>query len=402
MTSPIPAARFLDRSTPPHLITLILMASLASLTINVFLPALPAMAKYYGTNYGTVQLTVTIYLFLSGGLQLILGPIADRFGRRPVVLAPCAGFILATIGVLLSPTVEVMLFFRMLQAVIATCMVLSRAIVRDMVPANQAASMIGWVTMGMAVVPMFAPTIGGLMEQAFGWQSIFGLMLLLGIGIYALCWADLGETSVPRHSSLTAQMRAYPALLRAPTFWGYAFAAAASSGAYFSFLGGAPAIGVELYRLSPSELGMLMALPGFGYVSGNFLSGKLASRLGISTMMLIGATTSILGMTVMLLLALSGVSSPVGFFPPMILCGLANGMLLPSANVGLMSVRSDLIGSASGLGGALQVTGGAVLSGVAALVVGDGSSAMPLILLMMTTSVAAFAVALWLKRAAAR
>lgn len=397
MTVKLPPARFLDRRSPPHLITLILMASLAALTMNIFLPALPAMAAYFDTSYGVVQLSVTLYMALSGGLQLVLGPLADRFGRRPVVLVACAGFALASLGIILAPNVEIMLFFRMLQAVIATCMVLSRAIVRDMVPANEAAAMIGWVTMGMAVVPMFAPSIGGLLEQSLGWRSIFGLMLVLGVAQLALCWADLGETSPPQHSSMAAQMRAYPVLLRSLRFWGFSIAAAATSGVYFTFLGGAPAVGVQVFGLSPAQLGLLMALPGVGYMSGNYLSARLATRLGILRMMLLGATICLVGLALMLGLALLLPNSPAAFFLPMVVCGLANGMLLPSANSGMMSVRSDLIGSASGLGGALSVGGGAVLSGLAALVVGSGHSTLPLILLMTLAAVVGLAASLGLR-----
>lgn len=392
------ASRFLDRRTPPHLVTLILMAGLSAMTMNVFLPSLPAMAEWYGTSYGTVQLSVSLYLLLSGVLQLFIGPLADRFGRRPVTLGAFVVFLLATVGILLAPTVEVFLFFRMVQAVIATGMVLSRAIVRDMVPENQAASMIGWVTMGMSLVPMFAPGIGGVLDQAIGWQANFVLLLVLGTAVAALIWADLGETSKPQQSSLREQIRSYPALLTSWRFWGYAVAASAGSGAFFAFVGGAPAVGSSVYGLSPSELGLFFAAPGVGYMLGNFASARLATRLGIMRMVLAGAIVTSGALLSMLALTAGGVSHPLVFFGLMTFVGLGNGMLLPSANAGMMSVRPDLIGSASGLGGAMTIGGGAVLAALAAVVMGAGDSAVPLILLMNGSSLIALVAVLLVRR----
>lgn len=389
MSQPLPAPRFLDRRTPPHLATLILMAGLAAVSMNVFLPSLPAMADYFDTSYGTVQLSVSLYLGFSGALQLVIGPLADRFGRRPVTLVACGVFLLATLGALLATTVEVFLFFRMLQAVVSTAMVLSRAVVRDMVPEAQAAAMLGYVTMGMSLVPMFAPAVGGVLDQTFGWHANFILLLGLGALVGALIWADLGETSRQRHASMAAQLRAYPALLTSWRFWGYAVAAAAGSGAFFSFIGGAPAVGTMVYGMSPATLGIWLATPGIGYLLGNFLSARLATRVGVLRMVLAGSAVALASMVAMVLLELAGLHHPIGFFGMMALVAIGNGMLLPSANAGMMSVRPDLIGSASGLGGSLMIGGGAALSALAAVVMGGGDSALPLMLLMAASSAVA-------------
>lgn len=380
------SSRFLNRRTPPHLATLILMAGLSAMTMNIFLPSLPAIADWYGTSYGTAQLSVSLYLGLSGALQLVIGPMADRYGRRPVTLVACVVFLLATIGCLFAPTIEVFLVFRMIQAAVATGMVLSRAIVRDMVPEAQAASMIGYVTMGMAIVPMFAPAIGGWVDETFGWKANFALLLVLGTLISALIWADLGETSVRRQTSLADQIRSYPALLTSWRFWGYSITAAAGSGTFFSFLGGAPAVATQVFGMTPAELGIYFAAPGIGYMLGNFLSARLAMRLGTVRMVFWGTIMLTLPLIVMLGLGLTDRLSPLAFFALMSCVGVGNGMSLPSANAGMMSVRPDLIGSASGLGGALMIGGGAALSALAAVVMGKGESALPLIVLMASSA----------------
>lgn len=391
MKPTLPAPRFLDRTTPPHLATLIVMTAMSAVTMNIFLPSLPAMAAYFGTSYGTVQLSVSLYLGLSGLLQLVIGPLADRYGRRPVTVVACGVFLLATVGALLASTVEVFLLFRMIQAVVSTGMVLSRAIVRDMVPESQAAAMIGWVTMGMSLVPMFAPALGGVLDQHYGWHANFVLLLVLGVGVTALVWADLGETSLQRHASMAAQLRAYPALLTSRRFWGFAISAAAGAGVFFSFLGGAPAVGTMVHGLSPAELGVYFACPGIGYLVGNYISARLATRMGTVRMVLMGAVLTWSATVLMVLSELGGLSHPVVFFGLTTLMGLGNGTALPSANAGMMSVRPDLVGSASGLGGALMIGGGAALSALAAVVMGAGTSAMPLALLMLASATAALA-----------
>ena len=193
--SSLPRGRYLDRATPPHISTLIALTGIGALSMNVFLPSLPAMAEYFNADYALMQLSVSLYLAVNAVLQLFIGPISDRFGRRPVLLISLALFSLATLGCILAPTAVSFLVFRMGQAVIVSGLVLGRAVVRDMVPQAEAASMIGYVTMGMAVVPMIGPAFGGVLDQAFGWQANFILLLAAGLAVLALTWADLGETA---------------------------------------------------------------------------------------------------------------------------------------------------------------------------------------------------------------
>ena len=165
----MPPPKCLDRSSPPHIVTLVLATGVAALCLNIFLPSLPAMATHFGVDYSVMQLSVSAYLAISGLMQFVVGPISDRFGRRNILLIVMVVFALATLGTLLAPNITVFLICRMIQAVVATCFVLARAIVRDMVPAEQAASMIGYVTMGMWLVPMIGPVIGGALDEIFGW-----------------------------------------------------------------------------------------------------------------------------------------------------------------------------------------------------------------------------------------
>lgn len=386
--SDLPRARLLDRQTPPHILTLILLAGISTLAMNIFLPSLPGMTAYFDTEYRLMQLSVAVYLAVNAVFQLVIGPVSDRLGRRPVILGGMAVFLLATVGCALSTTVWVFLFFRMMQAGIVAAMVLSRAIVRDIVPERQAASMIGYVTMGMAVVPMIGPAIGGALDALFGWQAVFWALLVLGALVTWLAWADLGETAPLQGQSFREQVADYPELFLSPRFWGYAMSAALSSGAFFAYLGGAPFVGAQVFGMDPATLGLFFGAPAIGYFLGNFLSGRFSVRIGVNRMVLWGTIVNAAGLSLNLALFYAGLGSPLSFFGLMTFMGLGNGMTIPNATAGALSVRPHLAGTASGLAGALMIGGGAALSALAGALLVPGSGAFPLLWIMVSTALA--------------
>ncbi|MFN3954984.1 MAG: multidrug effflux MFS transporter [Pararhodobacter sp.] len=386
MTSP--PSRFLDRRSPPHVSTLILIAGLSALSMNVFLPSLPNMAAYFQVDYALMQLSVSLYLAFSAGLQIVIGPLSDRYGRRRVLLVAMGLFVLASVGTLLAPTAEIFLICRMAQAVVATAMALSRAIVRDMVDEASAASMIGYITMGMSIVPMLGPIIGGALDEAFGWHANFAMLLAAGVLVMALTWLDLGETAQTRPASLLAQMRDYPALFASPRFWGYVLASSLASGVFFAFLGGAPFVGTEIYGLSPMWLGVYFAFTAIGYAAGNFVSGRFSVRVGINRMILAGTIVTLGGLVLLAGLLALDLTTAAVFFGTFVFVGIGNGMVLPNATAGMLSVRPHLAGTASGLGGAIMIGGGAGLSALAGALLVPGSGAWPLVLIMLASALA--------------
>ena len=392
-----PKVRFLDRTTPPHILTLVLLAGLPALSINIFLPSLPNMTAHFHTEYRLMQLSVALYLAVNAVLQLVIGPISDRYGRRPVLLVSTVLFLVATLGCIFAPTAHIFLGFRMAQAVIVTGMVLSRAVVRDMVPDAEAASMIGYVTMGMSLVPMIGPTIGGLLDEALGWQASFAALLLAGLGVLGLVWADLGETATLRNVTLLSQFRQYPQLFRSRRFWGYALAASFASGAFFAYLGGAPFVGSAVFGLSPAMLGLYFGIAALGYMGGNYISGRYSVTLGINAMILRGSLIAAAAPVISMALFALGATHPLAFFGVMALVGIGNGMVLPNATAGMLSVRPHLAGTASGLGGAIMIGGGAALSALAGALLTPGTGAWPLLGMMLTTSVLAVASVLYVR-----
>lgn len=384
----VPARRFLNRTAPPHVGTLVLLSGLSALAMNIFLPSLPAMAAHFNTDYGLMQLSVALYLAMNGVVQIFIGPISDKLGRRPVLLAGLVLFLLATLGCIYAPTAAVFLAFRMAQAVVVVALVISRAAVRDLFDQNQAASVIGYVTMGMAVVPMLGPALGGVLDAAFGWTANFWLLVILGGLILALSWLDFGETAQGSGKTLMAQFRDYPELLLSPRFWGYSMASALSSGAFFAYLGGAPFVGTQVYGLSSSELGFYFGAPALGYIAGNFLSGRYSIRVGVNRMVLWGCIAGLTGVALNAAWLALGWGSALSFFGFMTFIGLGNGMCIPNATAGALSVRPHLAGTASGLSGAIMLGGGAALSALAGALLTPETGAWPLIWLMLATAVA--------------
>ncbi|RLK10359.1 multidrug effflux MFS transporter [Ruegeria conchae] len=348
--------------SPPTLITLIFATALSVLTLNMFLPSLAHMSEDFGVDYGLMNVSVAGYLCVSAALQLIVGPLSDRYGRRPVLLIAMTIFVVASIGCVLADSIWAFLAFRMVQAAVVAGPVLSSASIRDRYPPNEAASKLGYVAMAMALAPMLGPMLGGALDMLFGWRAGFVMYSLLGAGVLLLLWFDMGETNTNRSSTFAAQMREYPHLFRARRFWGYALCAAFSIGGFFSFITGAPLVAAAWFDLSPAMLGLGIGIITGGFMVGNFVTGRIAKRTQLTTMILFGRIVASVGPFCGLLLFIGNMGSVWVFFGSAICVGFGNGLTNANASAGVMSVRPKLAGSAAGLSGALIVALGAVLT----------------------------------------
>ena len=375
--------RFLDRTSPPHIFTLILLASISALTMNIFLPSLPNIAASLGSSTSILGLSVGIYLASSALLQLIIGPFSDQFGRRPLILWSLIIFCLSTLATVFVTNTAQFLILRIFQAISASCMVLARAIVRDTTESvEQAGSQIAYVTMGMAFVPMIGPAIGGVLDYQYGWTASFWILCLLGSMIFLISYFDVGETLPENSQGFLEQIRTYPSLLRSKRFWAYCLSSAFVSGAFFSYLGGAPFVGNEVFGLSPKDLGIWFGAPAVGYILGNFLSGRFSTKIGLDKMIFFGVIIALTGVSISFMISYLGFGSILSFFGLMSLVGLGNGMSIPNATAAMMSVNPKLAGTAAGLGSAIMIGGGAGLSAIANFILKPGGSELPLIILM--------------------
>ena len=378
------------RPAPPHMLTLVSIAAIGPLAMNVFLPSLPGMARHFETDYRVIQLLVSLYLVAIAVTQLVVGPLSDRYGRRPVLLGGLAIFALSTLAAVFAPNVETLLVCRMFQSTAAAGMVLSRAVVRDTVASlDDAASRIGYLTMGMAVMPMIAPIIGGVLEETYGWKSSFLLTFGFALVILIIAFVNLRETNHNKSSSMIAQIRTYPELIRSRRFWGYALTAGFASGAFFAFLGGGPYVASEMLGLRPSDYGIYFAIISVGYMFGNYLSGRFSKRGGVNRMMLLGNLVGVAGALLSVSLFHSGFFHPLALFGPTALIAVGNGMVLPNSNAGMVSVRPHLAGSASGLGGTLQIGCGALAAFTAGALLTPQSGPTPLMWVMLCSLILA-------------
>ena len=392
-------------ATPPSMITLIICTALSVLTLNMILPSLPAMAAEFEVPYGVVNLVVPGYLAVTGVLLLAIGPLSDRFGRRPVLLWCTGIFVLASISCALADNIWMLLAFRVLQGASVAGQVVPRAALRDMFEPNEAASRLGWITMAMALAPMLGPMLGGGLDMLFGWRAGFWLYTALGLLAFFLVWVDLGETNRFPAATFVAQLRLYTQLFTSRRFWGYALCMAFSVGGFFVFITGAPLVAAAWFDLSPAALGLGIGIITGGFMVGNLVTGLLAKRTELLYLIIAGRVSGIIGPVLGLSLFALGHGSVPAFFGSAILVGFGNGLTMANATSGMMAARPDLAGSAAGLAGAVGVAIGAVLTSATGGLVTPEAAPFTVLAGMLFCGILAFSSAvytLWVERREAR
>ncbi len=369
------------------LVLLMAMTSIGPTTLNVLVPAIPQLSRKLGADIATVQLTVSVYLLALAAGQLAMGPLSDRFGRRPVLLAGLALTVGASLLAIVMPTVESLIAVRIAQAIGASSgIVIGRAIIRDLFDRERAAAIIGLVATVMVVVPTFGPLIGGVLDTAFGWQTIF--MFTAASALAVLVWAavTLPETrglNTPAGQRQEGFLRDLHALSGSRSFWGYILVASFGSGTFFAFLGGGPHVIVTLMGRTSAEYGVWFAISSIGYMAGNFASSRLSVRHGIDALIWWGIGFEAIGvLTATALAMLPHDFGPAIVFMPQMIISLGNGMLLPGAIAGAVSVRPQAAGAAAGIIGFAQMGLGALLTQYAGTLLANPASAMPLAVLM--------------------
>lgn len=372
-------------SAPPALATLILMTATSTVTLNMIVPSLANIAFDLDADYALVSLALGGYLTVTAAVQLGVGPLADRIGRRPVLLAAIVIFTLASLGCAAAQTVWMLLAFRMLQAAVVSGYVLSLAIVRDTAEEAEAARLLGRIGMVMALTPMLGPMLGSVLDAAFGWRMVFLLYAAAGAGLFCLAWSDLGETLRPSADGGHDGKR-LTALLREPVFWCYALCTAFSTGAFYIFLAGAPLVATLVFGIGTAELGVFVGSITAGFMTGSWLASRLVARHPPATVMLMGRSLACLGPLLGLAVIAMGHLTPALFFGCTIFVGLGNGMTTPNSNAGAMSVQPRLAGSAAGITGALTVSGGALMTTLTGLALSGEPSPMLLLGLMLLAS----------------
>lgn len=349
----------------PSFAILVAISAVGPLALNIFMPSMPGLQREFSVPYGTVQLTLTLFLIGMAVCQLIYGPLSDRVGRRPMLLGGFAVFVVASFMAAVAPNIETLIAARLLQALGGSAgIVLARAMVRDVFDREQSASVISYITMAFVVAPMVAPALGGVLDSHGGWRSSFWLLTALGAVVLVAAWARLPETHVTRttQGSGMGLVTGAVTLFALPRFRAYAATLAFTSTVFFAFLGGAPHIMVDVLGRTPVEYGLWFVAVSAGYMAGNFISGRYTRRIGLDRMILAGCIITLGGGILAFAAAISGLLSPANLFIPMSLAALGNGLTIPNGTAGAISVDPRLTGAAAGWSGFAQMACGAAAS----------------------------------------
>ena len=354
---------------------LVLATALGPFAMQVFLPALPAIQEDFAVGAVTAQLAFSLSAFAIAVATLFYGPISDRVGRRPALIGGLLIYLVGSVICAVAPSIAVLIVGRVVQAAGGSAgIVLSRAIVRDLYGRERSATVLAYITMAMVAAPMIAPAFGGLLTDLSGWRSVFVAGVAVGVLILLAVRAELAETAQGiGEGGSRGSGRSFARLLRSPLFLAYALQGAFSIAVFFCFLAAAPYLMVKVMGRPASEYGLMFVLVSAAFMVGNFAAARLTPRVGSDRMILVGSVGSLAGALLMLALLLAGSWSPWSMFLPTSLGAFAQGLAVPNTQAAFISVDPQAAGTASGLGGFLQMGTAAV----AAQVVGSIQDGTP-------------------------
>lgn len=386
------------RAAPWRLLALLIaMSGVSSLSLNILVPAIPSLVVKFAADPANVQLAISLYLMGLAVAQLVFGPLSDRLGRRPVVVAGLALATVASTAAIFAANIAGLILARVAQSLGAsTGQTIGRAIIRDLYDREHAASMIGLVTSVVVLMPMLAPLIGGILDTLFGWEAIFVFAASLSFTVFVWAVLTLPETRKISVAGDAGHFRAdLAALAASPRFFGYALCAGLGSAPFFSFLGAAPHVVVSMLGRTSAEYGLWFFVPSLGFMAGNFAVSRLTGRLGIDALIWWGIAFTIVGCLISLF-AYAGLPGweMATIFLPQIIVGIGNGLLLPTSVAGAVSIRPQVAGTASGATGFIQMAIGASAAQLGGYVIAHASDAMPMLLLMLAFGIAT-GVAVW-------
>lgn len=380
-----------DRSTPlaparsPWLVPIVI-AQLAYglLAMTICLPSLQDWPAILGASQASVQLTFSGYVAAYGGLQLVYGPLSDRLGRRPVLMAGLAVAFAGSMLAAFAPDLPTLVLARVLQgAGCAASMVVGRALVQDLFSGPERTRMMAFVGMTMGLVPPAATLLGGQLHVRLGWPSIFALLAALAVALFIAAWRGLpARTSAtdapPRRWS--EMITGYGRLARVPAFGLYVLITASTTATFYTFLSGAPVV-LAGYGVTPERIGWYIMWPPIAYIFGNMLTTRLAVPLGERKLMALGQAAVLAGLLLVLAFGVAGLHSPLFLSAPLLLLGIGHGLLVPPALAGTVGLIPALAGAAAAVAGVSQQLTGALAGYFVGLVPHQGPVNMALMLL---------------------
>jgi DHA1 family bicyclomycin/chloramphenicol resistance-like MFS transporter len=347
-------------------ILLTAVVGLGALSIDMFLPSLPAIAQAFGSPPATVQLTVTLFLMGFAAAQLVYGPLSDRFGRRGVLIAGLALYAVAGLACAVAPSVGILIGARVLQALGGGAgPVVARAVIRDLYERERAARVFSYMAMVQSLNPMLAPVLGGYVHEAFGWRAVFYVLAGAGALFVLLMAAGVRETNLRRDPTALqpgALGRNIAVLVTDRAYLAYVLVNALMFGGQFAFISGSSFVLIGILGISPSGFGFCFGAVALGIMTGTVLSGRFGGRLGLDRTIRCGTGLGATAGLVLAALAWSGILSVASIVAPMYVFAVGLGLTLPNGMAGAIGPFPQMAGLAAAVAGFLQMTGSALYS----------------------------------------
>jgi len=378
------------------------LSAIGPLTTDMYLPSLPDIARLLDASTAQAQLTISSYLLGFAVGQIFYGPLADRHGRKPVLLGAMALYCAASLACALSTSIEMLIAARALQALGGSGgIVLARAIVRDLYSGARAGRELSLIGAVMALAPVLAPLLGGVLQTGFGWRSVFFTLVGGGLAGAAIVWPLMPETLALRATdpvSPATMFRSYRLVARNSAYLAYLGLASTSFAGLFAWISGSSFVLQYLYGLSAFQFGVAFAIGSVGYMGGTTLAARLVMRLGLDRALGVGAAAMAAGGLGMVLAVALVLTSAASLVLPMALYLAGLGMVLPQAIAGAMTPFPERAGAASALLGFVQQSGSALCGVLVGVLL--GSTAWPLAAVVAVMGCAT--LALWILTRAVR
>ena len=345
-------------------VLLALLTAIGPLSTDMYLPSLPRIVDDFGSSIARVQLTLSVFLVGFAAGMLVYGPLADRYGRRPVLFAGLAILMLGTLACALAPTVETLILGRFIQALGgAGPVILARSIVRDLYDGPRAGQELARMGAIMGVVPAIAPTIGGLLDGFGGWRSSFVFTLAFAALLAVVALTRLPETRGGDPSvrlSVAGIVGDFGTILRSGAFRANVAILCAVYAGLFAYISGSSFVLQDHYGLGPLGFGLAFGAGALAFTAGSLAGQRIVMRLGMSRVMGLGTAINAVGGVAMLVAALVGPGHPTEIFVPMMIFLAGLGLALPQATAAAIMPFPQRAGSASSLMGFLQMVAGAI------------------------------------------
>lgn len=368
------------------------LVAVAPISTDMYLPAMPALGFYFDASTAHVQLTLSVYLVGFACAQLILGPLSDRYGRRPVLIGGIFLFALASLACAMANSIVLLILARFIQAVGACAgAAVGRAVVRDIHATKDAARLLAHMGTAMATAPLVAPLIGGQLTTRFGWQANFLTLLSIGVILFALTVWRLPETirqTQPQALSPRRMGTNYLTLIQHSDFQAFALANAFSFAGLFAFISGSSFVLITRYAMRPETFGWAFGVVVLGYMFGTQTAARLLKFMEIQRLIGIGGRIGLFAGGAGVLVAAFAPATIPSVIAPIFFYAFSVGFIMPNSMAGAIGPFPHMAGAASALLGFTQMA----LSAFMGLMVGvlfDGTQ-MPMMAVICATGTIAW------------